>query len=147
MATLVVLPALVLSPLTAQAILIHDHHGHETHSHTLTFHDLDDWWENPEHQHKEHEHGGQPADPPEDDDDPIVIVFGLPDALMRVRGLSAGTVAVAGPASTPRAITATVDGDTCKNPSLYECLGTRAPNLRAGRIVASILLSNHALLL
>ena len=51
LATLVVMPALVLSPLASQAILIHDHHGHDTHGHTVTLCDLDDLQENSEHQH------------------------------------------------------------------------------------------------
>ncbi len=145
--TLTVLPAVAISPLSTEAILVHYHHGHEVHSHGLTLDELDDWQRDPEHHHEEHEHDRQPADLPEEDGAPIVIVFDLPDALIRVRGLSTGTVAVSGPTSTPRPITATVVQDTCKSPSFYNRSWTVAPNLRADRIVAGILQSNHALLL
>ena len=141
--TLAMLPAMVLSPLSAEAILIHDHHGHDFHLLTVTLNDSKDYlgsW------HCEHEADRQAAELPKEDCNTIVIVFDLPDALMRVRGLLTGTVAVTGLASTPRAVAAIVGGDT-GDPSLYTRPWTLAPNPRAGRIVASILLSNHALLL
>ncbi|MHC4695704.1 MAG: hypothetical protein ACYTFA_03060 [Planctomycetota bacterium] len=145
--TLTVLPAVAISPLSTEAILVHYHHGHDVHSHGLTLDELDTWQRDPEHHHEEHEHDGRPVDLPEEDGSPIVIVFDLPDALIRVRGLSTGTFTVSGPVSTPRPITATVVGDTCKSPSFCGRPWTVAPNLRADRIVAGILQSNHALLL
>ena len=94
--TLAVAPALVLSPLTAQALLIHDHHGHDTHGHTVTLHDLDDLRENSEHQHEKHDHDGLPVDPAEDEGTPILIVLDLPEALPGARTFSAGAAVAAG---------------------------------------------------
>lgn len=145
-ATLVLLPVLVLGPLSAEEMLIHNHRGHDIHSHRLRLCELDDWRNNLEHRHEEHGHDGQPADAPEDDNGTVVIVFDLPDAFLRVRGLSTGTVAVAGPASSAQPISACQMADS-SNGSLRERPSLPAHNLRASRIVAGILLSNHALLL
>ncbi len=142
----VALPALVLSPLTAQAILIHDHHGHDTHGHTVTLCDLDDFRENSEHQHEKHEHDGQPADPPADDGRMIVIVLDLPEALPSVRGMSTSTVVVTGFGPSPSPVAVTTDA-AANGPPLYARASSFAPRLRAGSTVVGILLSNHALLL
>lgn len=141
-----VAPALVLGSLTVQAILIHEHHGHDVHSHALTLGDLDACKNDPEHKHEEHDHDGRPADTPEDNNSPIVIVFDLPDVLRGVRGFSGGAVAVSGSGSMLRAVADTGGRDTA-NPSVYEHPWMRAPIPRAGSAVADILLRNHALLL
>jgi hypothetical protein len=146
LATLAAAPALILSPLTAQAIVIHNHHGHETHAHTLTYHDLDDCRENPEHQHEEHEHDRKPTDPAEDESGSILVLLGLPPALARARGLAIGAVVSTGMAATARALT--VSNNTGEDGrSLVESRGSPAPPGRAHRLVASILLTSHALLL
>ena len=143
---LAMLPGVVLSPLGAEAILIHHHHGHDVHSHSLTFHDLDVWQRDWDHRHEEHEHDGQQADLPTDDSGTLLIMVQLPEAMLRVRGLSTGNVPVSNPASQPPAIATTVDPDT-SNPSCHERLRLLAPNPRACSAVAGILLSNHALLI
>ena len=143
---LAMLPGVVLSPLGAEAILIHHHHGHDVHSHSLTFHDLEVWQRNSEHQHEEHKHDGQQPDSPTDDSGALLIMVQLPEALLRVRGLSTGNIVVSNPASQPRAIATAADVAT-SNPSCHERLRLLAPNPRACSAVAGILLSNHALLI
>ncbi len=143
---LAVMPALVVGPLTLEAILIHGHDGHDVHSHSLTLCELDAWRSNPEHQHKEHEHDGQPVDPPADDGCMIVIALDLPKALLGVGRMSTSTVVVSGfrPSPSPVAVNA---GAAADGPPLYARASFFAPKLRAGSTVVGILLSNHALLL
>ena len=146
MATLVVLPALVMSPLTAQALLIHDHHGHDTHGHTVTLCDLDDLRENSEHQHEKHDHDGLPVDPTEDEGTSILIVLNLPEALPGTRTSSAGTAVATGIGTPLR----TLAINTCMvedgQPPL-ENPRTLAQIPRAHGLVTGILLTSHALLL
>ncbi len=143
---LAVMPALVLGPLTVEAILIHDHHGHDIHFHSLKFCELDAWRNNPEHQHEEHEHDGQPVDLPADDGCMIVIVLDLPEALPGVRGMSTTTVVVTGFGPSPSPVAVTADA-AANGPPLYTRASSFALRLRAGSTVVGILLSNHALLL
>jgi hypothetical protein len=138
-------PILLTSSVTTQAILLHDHHGHETHSHALTFHDLYDWHENSEYQHEEHQHGDQPADPTEDEDNSLVIVFELPMAL---HGLQVVSSRVAVSKTAPTMILVSTNGAVSsanrprnKGPTSY------AHFQRARSTVADILQANHALLL
>jgi len=146
MVTLVVLPALVLSPLTAQALLIHDHHGHDTHGHTVTLCDLDDVREDSEHQHDEHDHDGLQVDPPEDEGTPIVIVLDLPEMLPGARTSSAGMTVATGIGAALRTLaTNTCVVDDGRPP--VESQQTLANIPRARGLVTGILLSNHALLL
>ncbi len=141
-------PVLALSPLCAETILIHDHHGHDVHSHKLVLSELDDWLNNPEHRHEEHEHDDQSPDPPADDGGMIVIVLDLPEALPGVRGMSTSTVVVTGfgPSPSPFAVIPTYVG-TANGPPRYTRASSFAPRLRADSTVVGILLSNHALLL
>ncbi len=145
--TLAMLPAIVLSPLTAHAILIHDHHGHDTHGHTVTLCNLDDFRENSEHQHENHEHDGLPEEESSaHDSSTVVITLELPDALLRVRGLSAGNVVGTRLALLPLPVAIAPDpaaSTPCPNARPWSA----APDLRAGSMVAGILLANHALLL
>ena len=146
LATLVTLPALVLSPLTAQAVLIHDHQGHDTHTHTLSVHDLDELQRDSEHQHEKHDHDGLPVDPAEDEGPPILIVLDLPDALPGARTFSAGAAVAAGIGGALRtpAINRCVVED---GRPLVESQQTLANIPRARGLVTGILLTNHALLL
>jgi hypothetical protein len=136
----------MLSPLTAQAILIHDHHGHDTHSHALSVHELDELRSNPEHQHEEHEHDGLPVDPAEDEGTPIVIVVDLPEALRGARTSSAGAAVATGIGAALRTLTinSCVVEDS-RHP--VESQQTLANIPRARSLVTGILLTNHALLL
>ena len=137
-------PVLLVSSVTTQAILIHSHHGHETHGHTLAIQDLDEWREKSEHQHEEHEHSDQPTDPTEDKDSSIVIVLDLPVALARALGLSAGVVVSnAAPATTSLAIHTAASDD---HPRI-ESRTSPACLWHARSLVADILLTSHALLL
>ncbi|UCE58262.1 MAG: hypothetical protein JSU63_12555 [Phycisphaerales bacterium] len=146
MATLVVLPALVLSPLTAQALVIHNHHGHDTHGHTVALCDLDDLQENSEHQHEKHEHDGVPVEPTEDEDTAIQLVLDLPEGLARSRVLSSSYTAVAGGAFAPRTnVVASVTQQSDHSYSTFR--SSLAPPLRARGLLESILLTNRALLL
>ena len=144
--TLAVAPALVLSPLTAQALLIHDHHGHDTHGHTVTLHDLDDLRENSEHQHENHDHDGLPVDPAEDEGTPILIVLDFPEALPGARTLSGGAAVATGIGAALRTLTVSswVVEDV---PSPVESQQALANIPRAHGMVTGILLTSHALLL
>ena len=145
-ATLSVLPALVLSPLTAQALLIHDHHGHDTHGHTVALCDLDDLQENSEHQHEEHDHDGLPVDPSEGEGTPILIMLELPEALRGARTCSASAAVAAGIGAALRtlALNSWVV-DVVRLP--VESQQTLADIPCAHGLVTSILLTSHALLL
>ena len=136
---------LLLSSFTAQAILVHAHHGHEIHVHSLMVHDLDEWRENSEHQHEEHAHDDRPEGPPQDEDPSTVRVLALPEALPRVRGLSSGVaVSNIAPALTVLATDASAASDRCLRTR------SRAPCAHAWHArspVADILLAGHALLL
>ncbi len=149
---LCVLPALVLSPLTAQAILIHDHHGHDTHSHTLSIHELDNLQGDPEHQHDEHEHehehehDGPAVDPADVEGSSLVILLDLPEGLAHGRGASTSGTAVAGSPSAPSTnavaiVTQQPDRSYAARPS------STAPPVRARGSLEGILLTSHALLL
>lgn len=144
--TLSVFPALVLSPLTAQALLIHDHHGHDTHGHTVPLYDLDALREHSEHQHEKHEHDGLPVDAAEDQDTPILIVVDLPEALPGPRTFSAGAAVAGGIGAALRtlAIHSCVVAD---GRPLVQGQQTLADIPRAHGLVTGILLTSHALLL
>jgi len=147
-ATLTVLPALVLSPLTAQAILIHDHHGHETHAHAISVHELDEVDGNPEHRHEEHEHDGSAVDYSDSDEPPLVILLDLPEGLAGSRaassgGTSIGSIPVARMASTNAVA---IVAQQCERSYGARPSGT-APPLRARGSLEGILLTSHALLL
>lgn len=145
-ATLSVLPALVLSSLSAQAVLIHDHHGHDTHSHTLGVHELDEVQRNPEHQHEEHEHDGPTVDSAGSDGSSLVILMDLPEGLARGRFSSSSATAGAGN-STARP-TNVVEFVTHHSNGAYAARACRlAPPLRAHSLLEGILLTSHALLL
>lgn len=140
------LPAVILGPLSANAILIHDHHGHDLHTHGIAVHEVDDWSTNPEHGHEDHEHDGVPEeDPSADDSGPVVIVLELPDTLLRVRGLSAGHGVGTRLARLPLAVAIAPD------PAAISCCPNApwsgAHHPRSRTMVAGILLANHALLL
>lgn len=142
---LAVLPALVFSPLDAEAILIH-YDGHDIHAHTVVGGDLDSWVETPEHEHAAHEHDCQSLDPHEHGGGDVLIVLELPDAVLRARGLGNGGILVAGSAAVPSlsvgiAIPFAVDAPLQLRSSSV------AFTLQPYRTVAGILLSNHALLL
>ena len=145
-ATLSVLPALVLSPLTAQALLIHDHHGHDTHGHTVTLCDLHDVRENSEHQHEKHDHEGQPVDPAEDDDKSILIVLDIPEALPGSRTFSAGATVATGIGAALRTLAINNCLKEDGRPPV-ESQQTLANIPRARSLVTGILLTSHALLL
>ena len=140
------MPALVLSPLTVQAILIHDHHGHDTHTHTLCAHELHELHHNPEHRHEEHEHDGPALDSAESEGSSLVILLDLPEGLARGRAASGSGVTVAGthpPPSTSVAaiVTHQTDRSSVARPSDI------APPVRARGSLEGILLTSHALLL
>lgn len=145
-AALVALPALVLSPLTVRGLLIHDHHGHDTHVHTVRLCDLDDLRENSEHRHQEHDHDGLPVDPTEGESTPILIMLGLAEALPGARTVSAGAAVATsiGAARRNLAIDSCVVEDSGAH---VENQRTLAGIPRARSLVVGILQSNHALLL
>lgn len=138
-------PVLLVSSVTTQAILIHNHYGHETHVHTMTVHDLDGWQGNSEHQHEGHEHNDRPANPTPEEDQSILIVLDLPLVLPRAVGLSSGlAVSNTAPASTILAIDTTAASDD------HPRIESRTPPAclwHARSLVADILLTSHALLL
>ncbi len=141
------LPAVILGPLSANAILIHDHHGHDLHTHGIAVHEVDDWQTNSEHGHEDHEHDGAPQeDSSADDGDPVVIVLELPDTLLRVRGLSASHLVGTRLARLPLPVAIAPD------PAAIRCCAdarpwSGAPHPGSHTMVAGLLLANHALLL
>ena len=138
-------PVLLVSSVTSQAILIHNHYGHETHVHAVAAHDLDAWQENSEHQHEEHEHDDRPADSAPDEDQSILIVLDLPVALPRAMGLSCGlAVSNTAPASKILAIDTTA---AANGRPRIDSRTSSARLWRARSLVADILLTSHALLL
>ncbi len=143
--TCALVPVLLVSSVTTQAILIHDHHGHEIHGHALTIHDLDEWLENSERQHEEHEHDDRPADPSDDEDQSILMVLDLPVALPGAHGSSRGVVVTStAPATTMLAVDNTAASG---RRSHYKTESSCAHVRRARSLVAGILLTSHALLL
>ena len=145
-AALVALPALVLSPLTVRGLLIHDHHGHDTHVHTVRLGDLDDFRENSEHRHEKHDHDGAPVDPTEYKGPPILIIMGLSKALPGARSVSPGASVATSIGAARRHLT--IDTGVVEDSRAHvENQRTLADIPRARSLVAGILLSNHALLL
>ena len=143
LATLPALPALVLSPITAQAILIHDHDGQDLHFHTITPNGSEDY---PKDWSCEQERDHRAAEPPKESCNTIVLELGLPDALPRVRGLSAGNVVGTYLARLPLPVAIAPDpaaSTPCPNARPWSA----TLDLRPHSMVAGILLANHALLL
>ncbi len=139
---LAVMPALTLSPLTTEAILIH-YDGHDIHTHAVGMNDRNGWVETEEHHHS-HEHDCQMSDPHEHGED-FLILLDLPDALLRLRGLGSGSAIDTSMACAPS--TGTLAGlslDRCPSLSSSAFLAFPAHPPSA---VAGILLTNHALLL
>jgi len=143
---LALLPAVVLGTVSVEAMLIHDHHGHDLHTHSLPLDEVNNWRNTPEHGHEDHEHDGLPEEPSDDDGDAVVVVLELPDALLRTRGLSAGNVVCPRFTRLP-VLVAVAPSLAVSIPCPSAGPGPTAPRLRVGSAVSSILLSNHALLL
>lgn len=137
-------PVLLVSSVTTQAILIHNHHGHETHVHTGTVQDFNEWHGNSEHQHEDHEHNDRPANPTPDDDQSILIVLDLPLVLPRALGLSSG-LAVSNTASATTILA--IDTTASDGRPRIESRTSPACLWHARSLVADILLTSHALLL
>lgn len=140
------LATMVLGPLAAEAYLIHDHHGHDSHWHATTLNDLDAWHGSPEHQHEDHEHDGQSADPPAEDNSTVVITQHLLYRTVRARGLSGTTLAPSKLARTPLFI-ANPGNNLASEFSPHERTFPFLPGSFPDRRIVRILLSNHALLL
>ena len=145
-ATLSVLPALVLNPITAQAILIHDHHGHDTHSHAVGVHELYEIQRNTEHQHEEREHDGPGVDSAGSEGSSLVILLDLPEGLTRGRVSSSSTAARAGnPTAAPTNVVAFVTHQSNRADAAPP--SSIAPPARTRSLLESILLTSHAILL
>ncbi len=143
---LALIPAVVLGTVSVEAMLIHDHHGHDLHVHDLPLDGLSDWRHGQEHDHDDRDHDRLPEQLPDDDGTNLVIVLELPDAILRVRGLSTGDVGGTRIArSLPLVAMDAVP--TEGTPNWRPRPGSAAPDLRADRTVAGILLTSHALLL
>lgn len=142
---LAVLPALVFSPLGAEAILIH-YDGHDVHAHAVVGRNLDNWVETAEHEHAARDHDCQSLDPHEHGGGDVLVVLELPDAVLRARGLGSGTAVVANRAAAPLPFVGIAIPFVVDVPLHLRCLSV-ASILQPDRTVAGILLSNHALLL
>ncbi len=144
---LTLLPAVVMGKVSVQALLIHDHHGHDLHAHSLALDDVNNWRNSAQHGHDDHEHDGLPEETPDGDGGTVVLIPELPDALLRMRVLSADNVTAARSARSPLLVVASTE-PAASAPYLDTSPWTAAPDLRAGGSrVADILLANHALLL
>lgn len=139
-----------------QAFLIHDHLGHDIHSHALAYCDLGVWNNEPEHkhgehkheedQHEDHHHGNQLGYNHQNKDDIFTIVMGLPEALIVLRGSATGNIVIA--SHTPSALTNVTTSVIVEHNTIpHSIVSSFAPNLRAGKTIAHILLTNHALLI
>lgn len=138
-------PVLLVSLVTTQAILIHNHHGHEIHVHAVMVNDLNEWHGNSEHLHEAHEHNDHPTDPAPDEDHSILILLDLPVALRHAFGLSGGfAVSDTAPASKVLAFGTTTASD---GPPGLEGRTSPARSWHARGLVADILLTSHSLLL
>lgn len=145
MVMLGVAPALVLSPLTADAILIH-YDGHDVHAHTVSFIGIEETVETPEHRHGSHEHGNRVIDPREHGDRGLLILVDLPDAAVRARAPGAGLIVTMSSAFAPLcAVNATIP--TATGNAIRRSPVSTGPPLPTASTVVTILLSNHALLL
>ncbi len=143
---LALLPAVVLGTFSVEAMLIHDHHGHDLHAHSLPLDGVNDWRNAPKHDHEDHDHDRLPEQLPDDDGSTVMIVLELPDALLRVRGLSARDMVSARSVRLPLLV-AVAPAPTANTAYTNARPSSAAPDLRAGSMVADILLTNHALLL
>ncbi len=140
-----VAPALALSPLNIEAILIH-YDGSDVHAHAVTVGEIDSWVERPAHESGPHEHDGQAGDPHAHDGGDLLLVLDLPDTDLRLYTPQAGAIVAAFSAAEqlPAVASATiVADDTPQHARSWLC----APALRPHRTVAGILQTNHALLL
>ncbi len=142
---LAVLPALVFSPLGAEAILIH-YDGHEVHAHTVVGRDIDNWVEAAEREHTAHQHDCLSFDPHEHGGGDVLIVLELPDAALRARGLGSGAALVASSAAVPP-LSVGIAVPLAVDASLHVRSSSVASTSQPSRSVVGILLSNHALLL
>ncbi len=142
---LAVLPALVFSPLGAEAILIH-YDGHDIHAHAVVGRDIDNWVEGPEHEHAAHDHDCQLLDPHEHGGGDVLVVLELPDAVLRSRGLGSATAVVTSRAAAPLPFVGIAIPSVVDVP-LHLRSSSVASLLQPDGTVAGILLSNHALLL
>jgi len=141
-------PAFLLSPRTAQAILIHDHFGHELHTHTLPLQDLEAWRDGTANGHEEHRQGGRSGDPLEGEDEgvSILLVLELPHAFPQggVSSNRAGVITDSTStlwASSPAL--AASPTSWCGKPARL----LLAPAVRAHDVLLGLLLTSHALLL
>jgi hypothetical protein len=143
LAGLAMLSALVLGQ---EALLIHDHHGHDVHCHPIALDEFDVWSTAQEEGHHEHEHDGQPPDRQSEDGGTVVIVYGLPDFALGLRVLSGASPVWArlSPAPVPVAILSDAAGRNTNPRPRSLCF---APLPWAGDAIVGLLLSNHALLL
>lgn len=140
-----VAPALALSPLNIEAILIH-YDGSDVHAHAVTVGEIESWVETPQHEHGPHEHDGLAGDPHAHDGGDLLLVLDLPDTDLRLHAPQAGAIATAVSAAgqATSVVSATIAaGYGPQHARLWPCV----PALRCGRTVAGILQTSHALLL
>lgn len=156
--TILMLPVMMFGP---RAFLIHDHQGHDIHSHTLTTCEMGMWSRESEHvhsehlhnehqhredHHSEHQHGNSPGYNLQNDDELFTIVMGLPEALIVLRGSVTFNIVIAG--HTSSIATNIAMPVVTEHGSTLSTLGTSfAPSLRAGNRITQILLTNHTLLI
>lgn len=140
-----VAPALALSPLNIEAILIH-YDGSDVHAHAVTVGQIDSWVETPEHEQGPHEHDGQAGDPHAHDGGDLLLVLELPDTDLRLQAPQAGAIvtAVSAAGRATSVVSATIVTDYAPQ---HARLWLSAPALRCDRMVAGILQTSHALLL
>ncbi len=136
-------PVLVLSPLTANAVLIH-YDGHDVHAHTVAFSGIGNGVEIPDHPHASHGLDCHVHHPHEHDGSTFLIVLHLPDAVRRMRGLGSGVFVAASSTVAPSPVAV---ADALQGTVICGCPTSLASALRPDRTVVGILLSNHALLL
>ncbi len=143
---LAVLPALILSPLSAEPFLIHNHHGHDLHFHPLS----NDYFESrpgsPENLHDEHDHQCQTLHEDVDECLLILIAVDLAGTFTRGRSQVSTATAAVGLWSAPQSSAILIDQDLGRHSA---CIRPPAFGLdsRPYKSITSILQSSHALLL
>jgi hypothetical protein len=143
---LAVLPALILSPLSAEPFLIHNHHGHDLHFHPLSNDYIETWPGDPEDLHAEHDHQCQTIHEDVDECLLILIAVDLPGTFTRGRSPVSTVTAAGGLWSAPHSSAILID-QAVGRPSARTRPPAFGPDLRPYKSITSILQSNHALLL
>jgi hypothetical protein len=143
---LAVLPALILSPLSAGPFLIHNHHGHDIHFHPLSHDYIEAWPGDPEDLHDEHDHQCQTIHEDVGECLLILVAGGLPGTFTRGRSPVSTVNTADGLWSAPHSSAIPIDPEAGQHLARLRPPAF-APDLHPAKSITGILQSSHALLL